>query len=143
MSSSRVHEDLGRKEKVTMGSDRTFGLVVGAAIAIFALVPLIHGGGVRLWLLGPAVIVLAVAVTAPRFLAPFNLVWFWVGKILSLIVSPVVMTVLFFVTITPVGIAVRWSGKDLLHLRRRRDVSTYWIERVRSSAARDSLKNQF
>lgn len=143
MGTSRIHEDLGRKERVTIGSDRNFGLVIGAALAIFGLLPLLHGGALRLWLLGPAVIVLAIAITAPRFLAPFNLVWFWIGKILGLIVSPLVMMLLFFVTITPIGIAVRWSGKDLLRLRRRNDLSTYWIERARSSAARESLKNQF
>ena len=143
MGDSSTHEDLGRKERVKIGSDRTFGLVIGAVLAILALVPLVHGGEVRLWLLGPAVLLLAVAAIAPRFLAPLNLAWFWVGKILSLIVSPIVMTVLFFVTITPIAATVRWLGKDLLRLRRRRDLSTYWIERDRSSTARDSLKKQF
>ena len=58
-------------------------------------------------------------------------------------VSPLALGVLFFAVVTPIGLAMRLMGKDFLHLRRKRNTTSYWIDRVPPGPAADSLKNQF
>ena len=143
MASRGSHEDLVREERVEIGSNRTFGVVIGLVAIAFSMLPLAHGDNPRIWLLAPGAALLLVGVLKPRLLAPLNLVWFWIGKLLGMIVAPIVMMMVFFVTITPIAFIVRWSGKDSLRLRRQSAVDTYWIKREGPKSTRETLKNQF
>jgi hypothetical protein len=58
-------------------------------------------------------------------------------------VSPIVMGVIFFATVTPTGWIMRLLGKDVLSLKRRPDLETYWIARERPTIKTESMKNQF
>ena len=51
------------------------------------------------------------------------------GFLIGKIVNPIVMALLFFSTITPVGFLMRLFGKDPLRLRRDPAAASYWIER--------------
>lgn len=126
-----------------MGSDRGFGLVFAFVFAIIGLWPLLGGGQVRLWSLGIAVAFVAVALVFPRILKPLNKIWFKFGLLLGKIVSPIVMTAVFFVAVTPVGWLVRLFGKDLLNLRIKRDAPSYWVHRSDSESPMSSMKKQF
>jgi hypothetical protein len=143
MASRNTHEDFAREEHVEIGSNRTFGVVIGLIAVLFGVYPLVHGDPLRLWLLIPGAALLLVGVLKPGLLAPLNLVWFWIGKLLGMVVAPIVMMMIFFVTITPIALIVRWSGKDSLRLRRRSAVDSYWIKREGPGSTRESLKNQF
>ena len=143
MASRNTHEDFAREERVEIGSNRTFGVVIGLIAVLFGVYPLVHGDPLRLWLLLPGAALLLVGVLRPELLAPLNLVWFWIGKLLGMVVAPIVMMMIFFVTITPIALIVRWSGKDSLRLRRQSAVDTYWIKREGPGSTRESLKNQF
>ena len=135
--------NLVREERVEIGSNRTFGVVIGLIAVVFGVSPLLHGDQPRLWLLIPGAALVLVGVLKPGLLAPLNLVWFWIGKLLGMIVAPIVMMMVFFVTITPIAFIVRWSGKDSLRLRRQSAVDTYWIKREGPKSTRETLKNQF
>ena len=143
MASRNTHEDLARQERVEIGSNRSFGIVIGLIAIFFGAVPLVHDGQLRLWLLIPGAVLLLAGVLKPSLLSPLNLVWFWIGKLLGMVVAPIVMMMIFFATITPIGLIVRWSGKDSLRLRRQSAVDTYWIKREGPKSTRESLKNQF
>ena len=58
-----------------------------------------------------------------------NRAWLAFGKLLHRIVSPIVMSAIFFICVTPTAWIMRIRGKDLLSLKRRPDLKTYWIER--------------
>ena len=135
MSSDEGHID------VKMGSDRGFGMVFAAVFALVALWPLIVAGGeVRIWSLAIGAALLLISFTSPKFLGPFNKVWFRFGLLLSKVVTPVVMALLFFLTITPTGIIMRWMGNDLLCKKIDKSAVTYWI--ARNDPPR-TMKNQF
>ena len=53
------------------------------------------------------------------------------------------MGLLFFVTITPIGLVMRLSGKDFLRLRLDKDAKSYWIDRAPPGPPPQSMKNQF
>jgi hypothetical protein len=79
----------------------------------------------------------------PAPLRPLNRLWFRIGLLLHRIVTPVVMGLVFFCSVVPIGLLMRALGKDLLRLRREADAQSYWIEREPPGPARGTMKKQF
>jgi hypothetical protein len=142
-----AHEVFDREEKVKGSSDRNFGLVMGAFFLLVALAPLVHKPfltqPIRLWAVGVAIafVVLALAWTQP--LKPLNLLWTKFGLLLHMIVSPIMLAGIFYVSVVPIGLILRACGKDLLRLKRDPDASSYWIERTPPGPDPATMKNQF
>jgi hypothetical protein len=140
---SDSHERFDREEATPRGSDRAFGLVIGAAFTILGLWPLLTTGRVRLWALGLAAAFVATALLRPRWLGPLNRVWTRLGLAMHRVVSPVVLGLLFYTTVTPIGLLRRALGKDTLRLRFDPSLPTYWIPRVPPGPAPDTMRRQF
>jgi hypothetical protein len=143
MRTSDSHEDYTRDEKVERPPDRQFGLVFTAVFSAIAVWPVLSGRPFRWWSLGLAVAFLVLALVAPSALAPLNRVWLRFGLLLHRCVSPIVLALLFFTTVTPMGLARRALGKDPLRLRFDPEASSYWIERRPPGPAGASMPNQF
>lgn len=126
-----------------MGSDRSFGLVFAAVFLLVCLAPLKSGGEPRLWAGAVAVVFLVVSFAAPKLLKPLNRLWFLVGMALHHVVTPLVMGLLFFVTVTPIALIVRVMGKDPLRLKRDDAAASYWIMREPPGPAPDRMRRQF
>lgn len=137
------HESLSDRAPVKGSSNRGFGLVFAAVFAVIALVPLLHGEGARLWSLGLAVVFLGAALFAAHVLAPLNRLWTRFGLLLHGIVNPIVMGLLFFLTVTPMGLIMKALGKDPLRLQFDRAARSYWIERRPPGPPPDSMRQQF
>jgi hypothetical protein len=125
-------------------SNRKFGVLFSGVLALLAGYGAYHGTErmvVYGWL-GAAVLVGLVTFAFPGMLTPFNKTWFWLGELLGKVVSPVVLSIFFFMLITPIGMVARWFGRDELRLKKRL-VSSYWINRSPPGPAADSFKLQF
>ena len=129
MARGALHEELRRQERVQGSSDRAFGLVFAAVFAIVGAWPMLAGGGPRPWALAVAAGFAALALLAPRALAPLNRVWTRFGLLLATVTNPLVMGLLFFLVVTPMGLVMRALGKDPLRRRFEREAASYWIER--------------
>jgi hypothetical protein len=139
----QTHEDLSRTQTVKASSDRFFGLTFFAVFLILALWPLLAQGPVRPVALGIALAFLAVSLIAPKWLAPLNRLWLKFGELLHSITSPIILGIMFFGVITPVGWLMRLAGKDLLRMKFDRDAPSYWIRREPPGPDKASLKRQF
>ncbi|MBI1398047.1 MAG: hypothetical protein GC151_18895 [Betaproteobacteria bacterium] len=137
------HESYQREEKIEGSSNRSFGLVFAVVFTLVAVLPLVHGGSMRLWSFGVAAVFAILAVTVPDVLAPLNRLWTRLGLLMHAVVNPVVLGLMFFVVITPTGLVMRMFGKDPLRLRRDPDAASYWIERTPPGPKPDSLGDQF
>jgi hypothetical protein len=124
-------------------SDRSFGFVFAAVFTVIALWPLIHGIAPRWWALIVAALFAVLALLRPQILHPLNRLWLALGALLHRVVSPLVMGVVFFLGVTPTAWIVRLAGRDVLALRRRPDLKTYWIKREPERPHPESMKNQF
>jgi hypothetical protein len=139
----QTHEDLSRAQTVKASSDRFFGLTFFVVLLIIALWPLLSQGAVRPVALGIALVFLAVSLAAPAWLAPLNRLWLKFGELLHRITSPIILGVMFFGVITPVGFFMRLAGKDLLRMKFDREAPSYWIRREPPGPDKTSLKRQF
>lgn len=138
-----MHESLKDKDEVQVGTEKSFGIVFAAVFAIIGIWPLIHGLPVRWWSLVVAVLFLVAAYVAQPLLKPLNLLWFKFGLLLYKVVNPVVMGLLYFTTIVPVGLLMRIVGKDPLNRAFDANARSYWIERDPPGPEPESMKNQF
>ena len=126
-----------------MGSERSFGLVFGTLFAVIGLLPLFKGEDLRWWASCLAASFLAVALLRPAVLRPLNVVWFKFGLLLGHIITPLVMGLLYVLTVLPIGLYLRATERDLLRLRPQAAMKSYWIEREDSGPVKGSMKRQF
>ena len=98
---------------IKLGSNRSFGVVFFLVFFLIALFPLIYQGDIRLWSLIISIIFLILGILKSRILTPFNIIWFKFGILLAKVVSPVIMAVIFFLVVTPIGLLMRLIRKDL------------------------------
>ena len=137
------HEDFDHSEKIRAGSSRAFGFVFAGISAIVALWPLLNGAPIHLSAAGIAFVFAAMAMLKPSLLQPLNRLWFQFGMLLHKIVNPLVMGLLFFITVTPIALVFRLIGKDPLNRKLDRNCESYWIERDPDELASESMRNQF
>ena len=124
--------------KIIIPSNRSFGSVFFIVFLIVALWPLKSGEDLRLWSLTLSIIFLILGIFNSKLLTPLNKLWIKFGMFLGLIVSPIVMGIVFFSVVTPIGFFMRIMGKDLLRLKGKKN--TYWIDR---DNIKSSMKKQF
>jgi hypothetical protein len=124
-------------------SERSFGLIFAAVLGIYGCWPLLHLAGPRWWALALAAGFAVVAFVQPQIMRPFNRAWLALGRVLNRIVSPLVMGAIFFVIVTPIALAARLRGMDVLSLRRRPELASYWIQRPPAPPVAESMKRQF
>ncbi len=126
-------------DEVKIGSNRNFGIVFFVVFLIIASYPLIDGGDLRIWSLIISIVFLFLGLIKSKILSPLNKFWFKFGIYLGKIISPLVMGIIFFLVVTPIGLLMRLLNKDLLNLKFNNN-SSYWIEKTEPKS---KMKNQF
>jgi hypothetical protein len=123
------HENFESHIPEKIGSERSFGFVVGGILLTIALWPVLSGHWPYLWALIPALPLIALAAIQPSLLAPLNRLWFRLGLLLARIVNPIVLGIIYFLWITPIALIMRASGKKFLALDLEPGAKSYWIIR--------------
>ena len=126
-------------KKVWMSSNRSFGLVFFAFFLIIGLWPIFEYEQVRIWSIIAALIFLILGILDSKYLTPLNRFWMKFGLFLGKIISPIVMGIVFFWVVTPIGILMKIFGKDLLNIKYKKNES-YWVYRKDKFG---SMKRQF
>ena len=118
-----------KNSKIKMGSNRSFGIVFAAVFLIIALWPLKNGYSILITPLTISLIFLFLGLINSKFLNPLNKLWFKFGLVLGAIIAPIVMCIIYFLVVTPIGLIMKIMGKDLLNLKYNKSKKTYWIKR--------------
>lgn len=137
------HETLHAESRRLPPSNRVFGFTLSSLLAILGIWALWEGSRAGAWELGGAAAFLIVTLVSPGLLAPLNRIWTLFGVLLQKIASPVAMAILFYGTVTPIGVLLRIFRRDPLRRRIDPAASTYWIARPPASAQKTTMKNQF
>ena len=126
-------------DDVKISSNRSFGIVFFLVFLLVALYPLTYVGDVRIWSVIISLFFLILGLLNSKILTPLNKLWFKFGIFLGKIISPIVMVIIFFLVVTPIGFIMRLLGKDVLNLKYSNNKS-YWIEKNDQNS---KMKNQF
>jgi hypothetical protein len=126
------YKDIKRKDNITFGAlFFVFFLVIG-------LYPLKTVGTVRIWSLVLSLLFLIITIIRPNLFTFLNRLWIQFGILLGKMISPLVMGLVFFFVVTPIGILIRILKKDVMGLKR--GDSSYWINREDKA---QSMRKQF
>ena len=120
-------------------SNRSFGIVFFTVFLLISIYPLINNENIRIWSLVVSLIFLVLGIINSNFLLPLNKLWFKFGIFLGKIISPIIMGIIFFLVVTPIGLIMRLLGKDVLNLKLN-DYKSYWIKKT---GPKSKMKNQF
>ena len=112
-----------------MSSNRNFGLTFFFLFLIVGVWPLINSGQIRIWSLFLALIFLFLGIINSKLLNPLNKIWYRFGIFLGSIVSPIVMMIIYFFVVTPIGFLIKLLGKDILNKKYNKKKKSYWINR--------------
>jgi hypothetical protein len=139
-----MHEDFSRAEKVKVSSNRSFGFIIGGVFFLIGFVPLLHAPHrPRWWAIVIAAVFSGCAQLCPDLLKSLNTFWVRFGLLLHKIVSPVILGLLFYTTVLPVGLLMRAFGKDPLRLNKDPAAASYWVLREPPGPSPESMTQQF
>jgi len=120
-------------------NNKSFGILFFIIFLLIALWPLLNSEFIRMWALGIASIFLVLGFINSKILTPVKKSWIKLGEILGKIIAPIVMGLIYFLIITPIGLLMRLVGKDVLNLKFNKN-DTYWIKRAKNI---NTMKRQF
>ena len=129
-----------QKSKIKMGSNRNFGLVFFVVFFAISLWPLINNEQISFVFLFISLVFLFLGFLNSKILTPLNIVWFKFGKILGLLIAPIVMGLVYFAVVTPTGFLMKLFNKDILKKKFIKEKKTYWINRDKNKS---TMKQQF
>ena len=118
------------QNQITPKQLRSFGLIVGGIFAVIGFWPfLFREQDPRWW-----AVVLAGGLVVPALLFPNSLFWpykgwMMVGQVLGWINTRIILGVVFYLIVTPIGVVRRWLGKDSMGQHLRPDLDTYRVAR--------------
>ena len=126
-------------DDIKISSNRSFGIVFFIVFVLIAFYPLINQGEVRIWSVLVSLFFLIFGIINSKILTPLNKIWFKFGIFLGKMISPIVMGLIFFLVVAPIGFLMRMLKKDILNLKFN-ESNSYWIEKT---DPKSKMKNQF
>ena len=131
-----------KSDKIKIGSNKSFGIVFFVFFVLVSLYPLIYEKNINFYFLIVAFIFLFLGVVNSVLLTPLNLIWFKLGILLSKFFSPLIMSIIFFLVVTPISIIARIFKKDFLILDKTKNSNknSYWTNKEKYKT---TMKNQF
>ena len=126
--------------EIDRGSEKNFGVVSSVVFTLVGAYVSWTAGTIVWWPFIAAALLMVVAIFRPELLRYPNLYWFKFGLLLGAFIAPLVMALVYVTTVVPVGLIMRWTGKDLLNLKLDPNAKTYWKAR---EMPMQPMKNQF
>ena len=120
-------------------TNKSFGIVFFIVFFLIGIYPLFNEQNIRIWSILISLVFLILGLLNSKILTPLNKLWFKFGLLLGKIISPLIMGIIFFLVVTPIGLIMRMLGKDLLNLKKNSN-NSYWIEKT---DPKGKMKNQF
>ena len=126
-------------DDIKIGSNRSFGIVFFLVFLFIAVYPLINQDQIKTWSIVVSLIFLVLGIMNSKILTPLNKLWFKFGIFIGKIVSPLIMGIIYFFVVTPIGLTLKIFNKDVLRLKFNKN-NSYWIEKTEPKS---KMKNQF
>lgn len=137
-----IREDI--KQLKTSDRDlRKFGLMVGGVFVALGLLFLWRHPNRTPYLVGPGGVLLIAGAVLPRALKWIYIVWMSIAFALGFVMAHVILTLLFLLVITPMGLLARLAGKDFLSLKLDRAAKSYWLPHTSKVRNAPDYERQF
>lgn len=122
---------------------RKFGITIGIVLALIGFVLLYYDKSLYVWFHTIGFALIAFGLAVPLLLKPFHFVWMVLAVVLGFIMSRIILTLLFYLVVTPIGLFTRMIGKDFLDLKLEKNKKSYWNIREKKDYDPVSTEKQF
>jgi len=106
---------------------RKFGLVMAVAFGIFGALFVWREKPWGIYTLYVAAAFLVLGLVAPKLLGPIEKAWMALARVLQTVMTAIILTLMFFLVMTPIGLFIRLTGKDLLGMKGDPEIESYWV----------------
>ena len=122
---------------------RQFGFTMGAVLGVLGILLMWRGREWYPYFIITSVIFLFPACFFPLLLKPIQRAWMTLAILLGWLMTRVILIVLFYLVVTPIGLVMRLSGKDPLNRGFVKNHGSYWISREDVLDIREDYERQF
>jgi hypothetical protein len=123
---------------------RSFGIVMAVVLGVLGAWALWRGKPATWWLLGFAAAFLVLGLACPIALKPLQKVWMTLAVLMGWVMTRVILALLFYLVMTPIGLVGRLVGKQFVELRFDKSAtSSYWIPKEKTHSAKSDYERQF
>jgi len=122
---------------------RKFGLMVGGVFVALGLLFLWRHPNRTPYFAWPGGVLMVIGVVLPRALKWVYITWMSLAFVLGFVMAHIILTLFFFLIITPVGLVARLFGQDFLRLKLDRAATSYWIPREKKVKSPEEYGRQF
>jgi hypothetical protein len=122
---------------------RQFGITMGIVLALLAGLLLWRGKDYYFYLLILSIMFFFTGLTLPVILKPLHKIWMTLAILMGWFVTRLIMIILFYLVVTPIGLLTRLCGKDFLDTQFKKNVNSYWIPRKTTKLDKTNYENQF
>ena len=123
-------------------SNRAFGIASGVILLAIAALAWFVFGTLLTWAPAAGLACLLIALLVPGLLLPFNRLWLAFATRVGRFNSQLILALIFYLGIVPIGLMMRLLGRDIMHRRPEPDAASYWLP-VRRQADAETLGDQF
>ncbi|MBI5472049.1 MAG: hypothetical protein HY961_06855 [Ignavibacteriae bacterium] len=95
------------------------------------------------WFLGAAVVLFGLSRVAYPIMKPIHIGWMTLAFALGWLNTRILLSLFFYLILTPIGLMMRVFGKDFLDERIDRSASTYWKKRDLSTFDPKHIERRF
>jgi len=129
--------------KATSKNIINFGLLIGGITAVIGIITLLFRKPDFMYLIPIGFIIMSLGFIMPKLLKPVYFVWMAFSVILGFISTRIILAILYYFIITPIGLFFRITGKDLLNTKYDKKAVSYWIERPKIKYEKVETERQF
>jgi len=122
---------------------RKFGLSVGGVLVIIAVFLFWFEKSAAIYFIAVGAFLILTGFIYPQILKPFNKFWMGLAIVLGFVMSRVILTILFYLVLTPISIIARIFGKNFMVLKYDKSVKTYWEKRIEIHKKAIDYERQF
>ena len=122
---------------------RKFSLVIGIFLGLLGGLSWWRSTDHYPWLFVVAMAFLLVGLGRPMLLKPIHKAWMTLAILMGWVMTRIILSVLFYLIVTPIGLSMRLLGKDLLDLEFSDDADSYWIQRKEIKKDKSDYERQF
>jgi multisubunit Na+/H+ antiporter MnhG subunit len=122
---------------------RKFGLTVGTVLLLVGILLYLTGKSSSVVIGGIGVLLILFGLILPTILKPLNKIWMILAVILGWFMSRLILFILFYIVITPIGFFLKLIGKDFLHRKIDNNSQSYWETREKKIAEQIDYERQF
>lgn len=122
---------------------REFGFTIGGILLLLGAVAVWRGKASAAYLISFGAAFAILGAVLPPALKPLQKIWMSLAAIIGFFMSRLALSIIFYGVVTPIGILLKLSGKDILDEKIEKDKPSYWHDISKEVRTRESYENQF